>query len=528
MKNTLLSVAVIAAVVITASADTAWFTGTIGSETGGVWTMPADGVSTNETTLVLDDPDTAAYFTASEKKSLSSSANLSFTTTAKFEYAYDELPEIDADERAGVIVYGTTYYVLEKDSTTNRWSDSGITAAALDSDVSVNVVISNGNSSAWAIYTIGGNSVTKEIVQPSAAMGVVSYSGCGEISSLVGQLIALGYDIPGSKTIATDVAQQWAQSHGYSESELAAILADTTTYTQGRTAAESCILGVGTNDTIRSVMNDDSEVAANTLRFGVECMPITGRATFQVKKDGVAYGEALTTNVLEVTLADGTYTIVAYVDGANKEIPVSKTMGVKTAANTFASASSAGFCAVPYADDDGTDIGVDYLFKKSLLVEGDQLDIFDSASAGWKTFTFNGSAWAGVEKNGVTPDPLNTWIKRGQAFKLTRPASGVTAAPVFLGYVSDQAATVSLPSKKYELVANSDGSAFNLSKAGDNDWLQKIDVNAVLPTEIYKKSGGEWKKITYSGGVPSAETVTTVEGAVFFLNRGNEAKNVEF
>ena len=223
--------------------------------------------------------------------------------------------------------------------------------------------------------------------------------------------------------------------------------------------------------------------------------------------------------------AAGKYSIVAYIDGADKEISVSKTMGVKTAEG-FGASAAAGFLAVPYTGAEG-DIAIANLFKKAMLVNGDQLDVFDSKTAGWKSFTFNGTTWEGVQKNEVPPNPATTTIKRGQAFKLTRPKVDGMSAPVFLGYVSTTTATVSLPSKKYELVAKPDGSALDLSKLGADDWAAKVDVNAALPTAMYKKKGDDWKVITYSDGVPTESTVENIEGPFFLMNRGSEARDID-
>ena len=122
MKRLMLAIAATAAFVSVASAEEAWFTGTIGgSESGGQWTMtPGYGkITTNNTTLVIEDA--AASFVATSKKSLSGSENLKFATSAKFASSYDELPEIDPGAKAGIVVYTNEYYVLAKDDTT--WAE---------------------------------------------------------------------------------------------------------------------------------------------------------------------------------------------------------------------------------------------------------------------------------------------------------------------------------------------------------------------------------------------------------------------
>lgn len=536
MKKTLLSIAAIASIVSVASADDAWFNGNIGGSTasGGSWDSGVAGVTLVDTEspakYALEDVE-AFKFTATESKSVSGSANLSFTSAIKFQYAYDELPAIGATDKAGVIAFGEdnpTYYVLAKDGTTNAWTNTEL-PATLDPAVVVNVVISNGNNSVWAIYKIGeATAKTYEIVA-SDAFQFAQYSGSGEINSLIGQLIALGYPIPGNKTIATDAAEAWAASMGYSKTELAAILISETVYAGNRTAAESCILGVNTNDEINASI-DDTGVAANALKFTVQVSgPIAGHTvSYQLKKDGKATDVAAVGKTFTPDFSEGEYSIVAFVDGANKEIPVSKTMGVKNAPEGFGASAAAGFLAVPYTGAEG-DIAIANLFKKALLVNGDHLDVFDSETAGWKTFTFNGTAWEGVQKGaGEPPDPAATTIKRGQAFKLTRPEALGMSAPVYLGYVSTASATVSLPSKKYELVADPAGSTVSVDKLGDSDWAAKVDVNAKTPNVMYKKIGGVWKKIEYVDGKATATAVEAIDGAFFFLNRGAEAKELDF
>lgn len=534
MKKTLLSVAVIAATVSVASAADAtdWFNGGVGAVSGGEWSS-ATGVSTEDGKYVLSDVESYA-FTATSAKS-ASEAKLCFQSNVKFQYAYDALPEIGADDKAGVTVFGqgvnTNYYVLARDPysspETNMWVNTGV-AANLVELIPVNIVISNGVHKTYAIYTINNNEKTYEIVAASKDFQVVDYSGSGVIGSLVGSFLLQGYPIPGNFVIATEAGNAWADRFGYAQDKLAAILISTANDAYGRTAAESCILGVATNEEITASI-DDTGVAADKLKFKVQLDPtkiIAGHnVQFQLKKDATGVGSAQTDLVFNPDFADGEYSIVAYIDGADKEISVSKTMGVKTAAGGFNAPAAAGFLAVPYTGAEG-DIAIANLFKKAMLVNGDQLDVFDSKTAGWKSFTFNGTTWEGVQKNEVPPNPATTTIKRGQAFKLTRPKVDGMSAPVFLGYVSTTTAKVSLPSKKYELVAKPDGSAMKLSKLGADDWAAKVDVNAALPTAMYKKKDG-WKVITYSGGVPTELPAENIEGPFFLMNRGSEARDID-
>lgn len=526
MKKTLITVAAVAATVSVAYA-TEWFNGGFGAVSGGEWSS-ATGVTTTGGKYELSDVD-SYKFTATTAKS-AAEAKLLFQSNVEFQHAYDALPEIGANDKAGVIVYGhdatTNYYVLAKDSTvnpaTNRWESANGTVD-LDNEVEVTITISNGTDSVWAIYDIGGSVTAKEIVAASDEFRVVDYSGSGVIASLVGSFLLQGYPIPGNRVIATAAANAWAMRFEYDQDKLAAMLISEATYTGNRTAAESCILGVATNAEINASI-DDTDVAAGKLKFTVQLdgdKIVDGHnVEFQLKeKTAGNVGGAQSELVFNPDLAVGEYSIVAFIDGANKQIPVGKAMGVKNGP------MASGFCAVPYTGAEG-DIAIANLFKKALLVKGDQLDVFDSATAGWKTFTFNGTDWVGQEKNDVIPDPAVTTIKRGQAFKLSRGA-GASAAPVYLGYVSTEKAVVTLPSKKYELVAEPDGSAFALDKLGADDWAAKVDVNAKLPTAMYKNKGDSWKVITYEDGVPKESDASTVDGPVFLLNRGSQDKDIE-
>ena len=535
MKKTLLSVAVIAATVSVAHAEpAAWFAGNIGEVAScGSWdAMPTSGVTLEGNAYILNDAK-SFKFTADESKSVSSSQNLVFSSSVAFKYAYGDFPEIDEGDKAGVTVYRdkttTNFYVVGKVDGTNGWKNSSISAPAnLDDEVSVTIMVTNGIDGTHAVYSIGNPASTFDtlIVTPSA-FRIVDYSGCGVIKALTGGILLKGYPIPGNFVIATEAGNAWAARFGYAQDKLAAILINNATVAYGRTAAESCILGVATNEEITASI-DDTDVAADKLKFKVQLDPtkiIAGHnVQFQLKKDATGVGSAQTDLVFNPDFAAGKYSIVAYIDGADKEISVSKTMGVKTAEG-FGASAAAGFLAVPYTGAEG-DIAISNLFKKAMLVNGDQLHVFDSETAGWKSFKFNGTAWEGVQKNEVTPNPATTTIKRGQAFKLTRPDAGSMPAPVYLGYVSTAAATVSLPSKKYELVAKPDGSALELSKLGADDWAAKVDVNAALPTAMYKNKDG-WKVITYSGGVPTESPAENIEGPFFLMNRGSEARDID-
>lgn len=502
-----------------------WFNGNIGdTASGGAWSSPLPvGVTLNDSPAQyeLDNVETNSplSFAATDSKS-AAGQNLEVKTTAKFAAAYvGTLPDVPEEVKAGVVAYdagtGAKYYVLAKSGDKNAWTPTTI-SADVDAAVGVTVTISNGAGSAvFANYKIGdAETGFKEIV----ALGdfrCVQYCGSGAVSALEGSYEALGYPIPGGKTIERIVADAWAEAKGIAAADLAAVLASDTVYAQGRTAAQSCLLGVGTNETVAIGYNLAAD--SDELGFSVNATPVAGRATFQLKKNGTAVGDAQAESTFTVGMADGDYTIVAFVDG--EEVQVAKTVGVKTTAKT----TGTTYCAVPYVGADGETILVKDLFKTKNLTSGDQIDVFDPATGGWLTFSFGGTAWDGVEKDGAKPKPETVSVRPGQAFKFTAAAAESVVA---IGYKPTGTAVVSTVPTKYVLLAPVDGSAsFALTKLAaiaDKCRAVVVDPAAVLPSATYKKVGDVWKKVTTASGVTSVEAAEVIPaGTAFFLLDNN-------
>ena len=524
MKKLMLTLAASAAVVTGVYATPNWFDGNIGgTASGGSWTVPSADVTLDTNKYVLDDPETALTFAATETKSVSSSQNLSFATSAKFSYSYDELPVVPTDAKAGVIVYGENYYVLAKDGETNAWTATEITAS-LDENVNVGVVVSNGASAVYAIYTIGTATIEKEVVA-SGAWGNVEYLGCGEVASLTGETVSLGYVIPGGGTIDESEADAWATQNSIDIStpekkqEFIDNLASTTVYVGNRTFAESVILGVATNAEINTTIVDTG-IAANRLSFNVDCSPLSDHdVAFVLKKNGTQVGESQSTTSFNVDFGDGEYTIIAYIDGANKEIPVSKTIGVKSIAAAAAAASTTTYLSVPYAGDEG-DIAIAELFKKALLTEGDQIDVWDADEAKYLTYVYNGSGWSSE-----TGAP--TTIKCGQAFKFTRPAT-VSGTPAFLGYVADTASTsVSKGTTKWNLVGAPSGSVAVSKLPLDTKQARAVVLDGDNATKVLFKVGNTvYSRSGWNGSLETVSGEATVEGG-FFL-KTSESTSIEW
>lgn len=509
--------------------DPNWFNGNIGgTASGGAWSSPLPvGVTLNDSPAQyeLDNVETNSplSFAATDSKS-AAGQNLEVKTTAKFAAAYvGTLPDVPEEVKAGVVAYdagtGAKYYVLAKSGDKNAWTSTTI-SADVDAAVGVTVTISNGAGSAvFANYKIGdAETGFKEIVAPGGFQ-CVQYCGSGAVSALEGSYEALGYPIPGGKTIERIVADAWAEAKGIAAADLAAVLASDTVYAQGRTAAQSCLLGVGTNETVALTYSDE---AVDKLNFSVNATPVGGRATFQLKKNGEAVGTPQTTAAFAIDFAvstsDGDYTIVALVDEAS--VPVGKTVGVKTVSKA---ASSTAYCAVPYAGATGPMLVKD-VFKSTNLANGDQIDVFDSASGKWQTLAYKDGAWAGADKGGVAPGAASLALLPGQAFKFSRPA-GVTAQVAYVGYKLEGAAKVATVPTKYVLLAPVDGSAFALTKLAaiaDKCRAVVVDPAAVLPSATYKKVGDVWKKVTTASGVTSVEAAEVIPaGTAFFLLDNN-------
>ena len=511
MKKLMLAIAATTAFVSVASAEDAWFTGTIGSEDGGVWTMtPGSGsISTNSTTLVLDEA-TSASFAATTQKSLSSSENLNFATSAKFAYSYDTLPAVDQSAKAGVVVYTNEYYVLAKKESANDWAPTGIAVDNIEDNVDVSVTISNGNNAVYAIYNIGGTSITKEVVADDSAWGTVDYKGSGEVASLVGTTISLGYPIPSGDPIPTDVGNAWATKYGIDQTKLAELLASDTKY-NGRTVAESCLLGVGTNDNFVATIAD---TVATKLSFAIVCTPtIADRVKFALKKDGVA-GEKQTATAFTPDVAAGIYQIVAYVDDV--EVPASQEIGVK---GTEVAASKVYFIGATYAD-----CAIADLFKKTCCAEGDMVEIYDAESDSYKSWRFNGTAWEFAVGQGVAPAS----IKKGQAVKYTTAAAGTLYQ---VGDISEIVETAIVPGgdsgAKWNLVASPRAPIQVAALPLDSTKARALVLggeDGITAQKIYLKVGGVlYVKSGWDANPVKVEDTPVMEGA-FFLKTKDAVK----
>lgn len=517
MKKLMIAFAATAAFVSVASADDgAWFNGGLGagSLSGGLWTVPAEGVTKPSSSYILEDVEAQSplSFAATASKEANSSQNLKFETSAKFAYSYDELPAVDPLAKAGVVVFDNKYYVLAKKDAANDWSDTGI-AATLENAVDVSVTITNGTDGAHALYQFGNSTAIDKLVVASGNWGAVDYSGSGEVASLVGTTISLGYPVgPGHDPIPQDVGNKWAEDHGIDLADLDKLLADTTTKYNGRTFAESCILGVGTNEDIKAKVADTE---ATKLDFTVKCTPIAGRAQFALAKDGVA-GAKQSEKAFNVDIDDGIYQIVAYVDGATTSVPASQEIGVKGAS---VAAETVYFIGAPWAD-----CAIADLFKKTCCTAGDMVEIYDAENDKYKSWQFNGTAWEFAVGQGDEPE----LIKKGQAVKYTTAAGTGTGAKLYqIGEVTEANITP-IVKGKWNLVASPKGSIAATALPLDTAAARAIQLGAT-GTEVvktYLKSGDNvMYRDGYKGPWAIASDKDEVTNAFFVMPEKAEAVN---
>lgn len=543
---------------------------------GGSWN-PANGVwhtndcgdrFTNETFGL----EFATNFTfTGERNQTVTYGGLFYTTKAKFRYSYsseeeEELPEIEEGAKVGAVVCDNKYWVLGKNGSENKnkWTDTGI-SADVDSDVEISISLTNNASETFATYKFGTSEYNTEIVAADTALQTVRYAGCGKITTLnskAGDYYPL-YGVARGVSIAN--ARAWAKKYGIDsvstvhdvkdDTNLHDLLNSTTVTANGLTPGECCLIGINTGAVVTSSI-DDKQVLASKLEFSMPSVSgLVSRAEFILKKDvGVAGGTetAMTQQVDRVFRPDfayGIYTIHAHIDGGrpNNEPQFGRKMGVKDVADAnLANSGSGAFCEVPYeayAEDDP--IAIADIFKKAFLVNGDQIDLFDSGTETWQTFTYVGDGisgrWQGVDKStGDAPDPANTKIQRGRAFKFTRPNGSLPRTPVFLGYVTTNAAPVTVPNMNYQLVAMTDSSPYarslfplsKLASTGKAFYITRHKAENGAPNEIYGQLRGKWFKTEYyeDGSQKTAyiDTDTAmIEGPFFVLGSGN-AEEVDF
>lgn len=518
MKKLMVAFVAIAAFVSVASAEDAWFTGTIGSEDAGKWTMtPGDGSITtnNSTTLVLDEARSAS-FAATTQKSLSDSENLKFATSAKFAYSYDELPAVDSSAKAGVVVYDNKYYVLAKDDTTNNWVNTEITAT-LDFAVDVTVTITNGTDGVHALYTIGGSTLDKIVVAGDSAWGTVDYKGSGEVASLVGTTTSLssGWMTPGGYAIEVDPA--WAEANNIDQTAFAsdAKLAN------GFTASESYILGLNTNEAFVATLGKNAE--GHVFQLKQPAVKVADKVSFNVYIDGNLAAESVSFpygcfDRSNVGTTERTIQLRPNVSGQGTT-GTSQTIGV-WATQTIAS-NQVDYVTIPY------ECAVsNCLWNVNNEQHWDFMDVYDAASGNWDRWQVynNSTKWEYVPTADRTT-PITTVLKPGQAVKITvgdcKAMFGNKKVFYRVGTKVDRDKTAVVPDA-YNLVGNPNDAATPLAKFDATDKVRAFDpIEAdanyhALPDVSYMKYGKSWYKISLNGtGTVVTEIGSDVKG--FFL-----------
>lgn len=522
MKKTLLSIAAIASIVSVASADDAWFNGGINGETlsGGVWDQNVEGVTTTDPSKIGLDDVAEFKFTADESKSVSGSANLNFTSSVKFQYAYDELPAIGATDKAGVIAFGEespTYYVLAKDAdsnpATNKWTNTGI-SATLDTAVAVNVVISNGqNSAVFAIYKIGEAAAKTYEIVAADSFRIVDYSGSGEINTLIGQLIAMGIIVPGYNDPIPQGQQldAWLAANNLTVDQLKT----DPQQANGNTAYQNCVLGINGNEKLITKAEDASE---SKLTLGIDSTPMSG-VSIQYKlmkkapaaTESTQVGKASASPFFEPDIADGIYQITAQI--GNKEI-----QSEKVGAMQVNSTKTTEYIAVPWTDFGGaTGIAPTALVKATGLSVDDTLEVYDAANGDWE-----GYRWTGTEWTSTTENPNVTTLTRGMAVKLTR--SNTENSVYLVGGAPDGAVETTLQNNKWNLVANPGFGEFSIgsTKLGASTKDAVMVAGESVFTQ-YTCRNGEWAKIVpvVENGIQTntrvQENMTVPQGTGFFF-----------
>lgn len=520
MKKTLLSVAAIASIVSVASAAD-WFNGNIGdTAAGGAWDVNVEGVTLDQSKYALEDVE-AFKFTATDSKAASGSENLNVTSAIKFQYAYDELPAIGATDKAGVIAFGEenpTYYVLAKDAVggTNKWFDTEI-SATLDAAVPVNVVISNGQGSAvFAIYTIGtAEAKTYEIVA-EGAFQVVDYSGSGEISTLIGQLLALGIVVPG---YPDPIPQGSALNDWLAANNMTAEgLKDTTAQANGNTAYENCALGI--NNDAKLVANAaDTSVAKIT--FGIASTPMPGiNIQYSLMKkmpadtEAKQVGEASSSPSFETDVADGVYQVAAKI---GNNVINSEKVGVMQVNST----KETEYIAIPWTEFGGAaGIAPTALVKASGLSTDDTLEVYDAVNNDWEGYRWDGEKWVAA-----TGEKHVTALTRGMAVKLTR-ANAATKDKIYLvGGAPEGAIETALQNRKWNLVANPGFGEFTigLEKLGTSTKDKVMVANAEAFDQFTYRAADGWAKIVpeVKNGIQTNTRVkkdmTVPQGTGFFF-----------
>lgn len=534
----------------------------------GVWHSDQCGGRFSSTTFGLEFA-TNFTFTGTRDQTVTY-GGLVYNTKAKFRYSYsseDGLPEVEEGAKAGAIVCDNKYWVLGKDTsgTANEWKDTGI-AAVTNELVAIEMTLTNGTDGVYVNYKFGDSTYPSPIVTGSGAaeFQTVSYAGCGKIETLnskAGDYYPL-YGV--ARGVSKANARAWAAKYSINyndnvtdvknDKNLHDLLNSTVETANGLTPGECCLIGINTNQVVTSSI-DDNNVAADKLEFSMPSVSgLVSRAEFILKKDvGVAGGTetAMTQQVDRVFkpgFAYGIYTIHARIDGGrpNNEPQFGRKMGVKPALGTLTEAKSGSFCEVPYEGvNEGEPIKIADIFKKDLLVEGDQIHVFDSESEKWKVFQYcrdgKDGYWQGVPMAGeseihigTAPSAQNTTIRRGEAFKFIRPnAILANKQATYLGYVSDEPASIELPYYKYVLVSMSDSypygnSKFQINKLEGNDFVAyKHTAFDASPCEEYRYLFGRLLKFEYANGTSVGSfDPTEIDGPFFLMNNNSLADSL--
>jgi len=154
-----------------------WFDGGIKAgwpetATGGGWDK-TNGTTYAEGKLTVSAAaESPLTFTAAVEK-VTADYTAKISSTVGFT-AFEELPDVPAEAKAGVIVYGGKYYAISK----TGWTDTGIEVS--EAEVAVDVTFLDSTN---VVYTIGGTSVTNEIAE-ATSISKVCTSGDGTLANL--------------------------------------------------------------------------------------------------------------------------------------------------------------------------------------------------------------------------------------------------------------------------------------------------------------------------------------------------------
>lgn len=502
------------------AAETGWFDGNVGgTATGGSWTDPLpDGIELTADRYVLDEPEGAFAFTATEAKETDVYTNLIVRTTVKFGSVYEDCtPEIQMDQNMAMAVCSfnakpATYWVLAKDAgaspTANHWVNTEI-AAKEDEDVEIVVTVTKDGQGTKVEYEFDGVKLGPVEVVAAGEIRAVGYAGSGEVAALTGAYQE-NWIPPQGKTIppeAQAAVEAWAKRNGVKVDQFAS---DERGVTSGRTKYESCMLNLAPDEPL--VARADGTKAGAALGVAVQ-PPLDGaggKVGYRLLENGAQKAENAT-GAFEVTLGEGraVYSVQALVDGAAAGNPSSK-----VGAQSVAVAAGGSYLPVPWTDWLGQDAKVTDLVKPSALKANDQIDVYDAASGAWTSCQYDGEKW--VAANGAAIPTL----RRGQAFRF----SG-TAGTLYLigGADAAEVASTDVEPGKFTLVAKPDGTAFSLSKLGASDKAMVMERTTGLPTATYVSFHGAWVKKTTGGAAEDAAEIPANTG--FFLKTSSDKVN---